>query len=142
MCYVSLFACSIKNRYGLPDEQAVFTPQIVKNRQSPNVYAALDCITPKWSPPREDGEHAGGDVDAAVAVTTGIARSSPKHPDASSSLASSYSAAVGARVEGSVNSNSLVLSADRWCLYPPSQGNPDRQTPNPVQNTPLPWQPS
>jgi hypothetical protein len=35
-------------RYGLPDEQAIFTKQLVANRQSRRLYAALDCITPSW----------------------------------------------------------------------------------------------
>ena len=36
-------------RYGLPDDQAIFTKQLVANRQSRRLYAALDCITPPWS---------------------------------------------------------------------------------------------
>ncbi|CAE7539199.1 unnamed protein product [Symbiodinium natans] len=34
-------------RYGLPEEQAVFTPQMVANRQNPRVYAALDAVLPR-----------------------------------------------------------------------------------------------
>ncbi|CAK8998464.1 unnamed protein product [Durusdinium trenchii] len=36
-------------RYGLPEEQAVFTPQIVANRQNDRVYAALDAVLPRMS---------------------------------------------------------------------------------------------
>ena len=35
-------------RYGLPDDQAIFTRQLVANRQSRRLYAALDCVTPSW----------------------------------------------------------------------------------------------
>eukprot|EP00435_Cladocopium_sp_Y103_P072337 s251_g40.t1 len=34
-------------RYGLPEEQAVFTPQMVANRQNARVYAALDAVLPR-----------------------------------------------------------------------------------------------
>eukprot|EP00434_Breviolum_minutum_P022246 symbB.v1.2.019632.t3/scaffold1616.1/size109294/8 len=37
-------------RYGLPEEQAVFTPQMVANRQNQRVYAALDAVLPHLDP--------------------------------------------------------------------------------------------
>ena len=83
------------SRYGLPDEQAIFTAQIVRNRQSPRIYAALDCITPPWPPGSDYSDTDNG--------------SPPAEP----------------------GPNSIRVSQDRWCLYPPSLGNPTRQTTNP-----------
>ncbi|CAE8592500.1 unnamed protein product [Polarella glacialis] len=34
-------------RYGLPEAQAIFTPQVVANRQNQRLYAALDAILPR-----------------------------------------------------------------------------------------------
>jgi len=78
-----------ERRYGLPDEQAVFTPQIVKNRQSPNVYAALDCITPKWPPQK---------VGVTAAATTAITDND--------------AAAVGDAAAGTVISGNASYSPD------------------------------
>jgi acyl-CoA synthetase (AMP-forming)/AMP-acid ligase II/Leucine-rich repeat (LRR) protein len=101
----STFGLLPAKRYGLPDEQAVFTPQIVKNRQSPRVYAALDAITPPWPP----GSNDRGNDDGAP----------PAQPGPSS----------------------VRLSQDRWCLYPPALGRPNRQTTNPGAHLDIcPWQ--
>eukprot|EP01046_Picozoa_sp_COSAG06_P015786 COSAG06_NODE_1023_length_11042_cov_2.398337_1_plen_2013_part_00 len=95
-------------RYGLPDEQAVFTPQIVRNRQSPRLYAALDVVTPAW-------------------------------PDSEPRAASVPS-------EQEPGPNSIRVSHDRWCLYPPALGadgesRPNRQTNNPGAHLDIcPWE--
>lgn len=34
-------------RYGLPEEQAVFSPQIVANRENSRVLKALDAVLPR-----------------------------------------------------------------------------------------------
>lgn len=44
--------------YGLPAAHAIFTPQVVSNRQSKRVYAALDAILPK-SPEPDIGQPHG-----------------------------------------------------------------------------------
>ena len=38
-------------RYGLPEAQAIFTPQVVANRQSSQVYAAFDALLPCMQEP-------------------------------------------------------------------------------------------
>jgi thiol-disulfide isomerase/thioredoxin len=94
-------------RYGLPDEQAIFSPQIVRNRQNRKVYEAIDSVTPRW---------VGHEDAPAVPPTT------------------------TAGVASTATANSLVMSADRWCLYPPSLGHPSRQTNNPGAHIDVcPW---
>jgi hypothetical protein len=94
----STYSLVPSKRYGLPDEQAIFTSQIVRNRQSPELYKALDAITPPWP-----GTHIHG-----VPETPGP--------------------------------NSIVVSQDRWCMYPPSLGDPNRQTNNPGAHLDIcPW---
>ncbi|CAE8633016.1 unnamed protein product [Polarella glacialis] len=46
-------------RYGLPEAQAIFTPQVVANRQNQRLYAALDAILPRMpdSPGEFDSPH-------------------------------------------------------------------------------------
>ena len=62
----------------MPDDQAVFTPQIVRNRQSLALYAALDAIVPSWPPTtgggatratRATARTAGGAVAGARGAT-------------------------------------------------------------------------
>lgn len=45
-------------RYGLPEAQAIFTPQVVANRQSPRVHAALDAVLARLPDP--EGEKPYG----------------------------------------------------------------------------------
>lgn len=79
------------DRYGLATEQAVFTPQLVMNRQNPRIYDAIDAVTPGW--------------------------------------------------DGDSTKNSIVVSADRWCYYPPSLNQPQRQTNNPGAHLDIcPWE--
>ncbi len=110
-------------RYGLPDEQALFTPQVVRNRQSARLYAALTVVTPPWRGPARtdaaadaddnDQNHAGGDT---IVDIPNPGRDPP-------------------------GPNSIVVSHDRWCMYPPSLGHPDRQTNNPGAHLDIcPWQ--
>ena len=99
-------------RYGLPDEQAVFTPQIVRNRQSPRLYAALDVVTPTWPP----------GCDPAAPESLPVTEQTEPGP------------------------NSIRVSHDRWCLYPPALGadgesRPNRQTNNPGAHLDIcPWE--
>eukprot|EP00501_MAST-03F_sp_TOSAG23-6_P000957 GSMAST32.ASY1.ANO1.993.1 assembled CDS len=93
-------------RYGLADKQAVFTRQILRNRQSKKLYSALNTILPPWD---------GFTYDCQDILDN------PK--------------------TSQVTANSVVFSQDRWCLYPPSLGNPQRQTNNPGAHLDIcPWQ--
>ena len=104
-------------RYGLPDEQAIFTPQIVRNRQSPRLYAALDAVTPQ--------------LPHTAAATGGAA-------DNDNDDVSNFNADGSLPTEP--GPHSIVVSQDRWCLYPPSLGQPDRQTGNPGAHLDIcPW---
>lgn len=88
-----------QKRYGLPDEQAIFTRQLLLNRQNRRLYAALDCIVRKWP---------------------GCGPSVPE--------------------TDSPGPNSIVVSHDRWCVYPPAFERPDRETENPPVHLDLcPW---
>lgn len=84
------------HKYGLPPAQAIFTKQIVANRQNPRVYASLDAVLPRLP---EDGARAG------------------PHP----------------------SPNSVVVSNDRWCVYPPALGDPHRATPASLHLDVNPW---
>mmetsp|Transcript_17469 Transcript_17469/g.29282 ORF Transcript_17469/g.29282 Transcript_17469/m.29282 type:complete len:332 (-) Transcript_17469:177-1172(-) len=86
-------------RYGLPDDQAIFTKQLIANRQSRRLYAALDCITPLW--PGHGPSNPESDIPGP---------------------------------------NSVLVSHDRWCIYPPTFGNLSRQTENPPVHLDIcPW---
>lgn len=99
-------------RYGLASEQAVFSPQCVANRQSPRLYAALDAITPQW----------GGSACPGSNFDSSWKESVPS---------------PGTRQDA----NSIVVSQDRWCLYPPSQGQASMQTNNPGAHLDIcPWE--
>eukprot|EP01050_Picozoa_sp_SAG11_P007316 SAG11_NODE_605_length_8236_cov_3.988571_3_plen_289_part_00 len=80
---------AVKRQRGVSTPQALFTAQLVANRQSRRLYAALDAITTPCG---------GGE------------------------------AAVAHEPSGPAGPSSVVVSADRWCLYPPSLGQPVRDT--------------
>ena len=100
-------------RYGLPDDQAIFSRQIVANRLSPRLHAALDTITPPW--------HVTPSTSAVTPPVDQLDEADTQH---------------------------IVVSHDRWCLYPPSkiEGMKDvvsahRQTKNPGAHLDLcPWE--
>ena len=82
------------DRYGLAKEQAMFTPQLVRNRMSPRLYACLDAICPPWP-----GHCRGEVVD-------------PADPSlAAASAAGASSSAAGMPMPGA---NSIIVSQDRW----------------------------
>jgi len=86
-------------RYGLPDDQAIFTPQFVKNRQNLNLHRALNSVTPLF--------------DESLPSPTPASEVSP---------------------------NSLTLSHDRFCVYPPSKCDPTSSTTNPPVHLDIcPW---
>eukprot|EP00729_Bicosta_minor_P017454 gene17454-14253_t len=60
-------------RYGLAEKQAMFTPQLVRNRQSPKLYKALDVVTPEWPQPTAEQlsqQHLSTEGAASVHSTT------------------------------------------------------------------------
>eukprot|EP01048_Picozoa_sp_COSAG05_P018115 COSAG05_NODE_2590_length_2865_cov_2.359364_1_plen_532_part_00 len=120
-------------RYGLPDEQAVFTSQVVQNRQSPRLYAAIDTVTPRL--PRTVG--AGADGGDGAGAGGGAAAADDDDDDDDDEGGDEDGCGSPPAQPGP---NSIVVSQDRWCLYPPSLGQSDRQTNNPGAHLDLcPW---
>jgi hypothetical protein len=163
----------------------MFTPQLVRNRQSRRLYTALDTIAPQWPYHQRnqgandnvrgsDGGSVGNRSSAtAVADTTGEDDTSSgggggggggggdDDGDVSGGGCGSSGGDSGrgkSEVSGSddqccsggsddanlgrlPNPNSIVVSQDRWCYYPPSLDQPQRQTNNPGAHLDIcPWQ--
>ena len=174
----------------MPDDQAVFTPQIVRNRQSLALYAALDAIVPSWPPTAGGGAGTGGKTEEKTlkadsgqgSIRTGVMKSGGRggggaeggcreggereDGGASDALARAISARLrhlrATRRTGNGHGNtgnghapsddvsndalpppgpgSIVVSNDRWCVYPPALGKPNRKTDNPPVHLDIcPW---
>ena len=125
-----------RERYGLADEQSVFSKQIVLNRQSPRLYAALDAIVPRHTQRLADGKNHPGRAGGSGSAKAG------NHDDKKGTPQALLLVPVsGPRVDDTIPTpNSVVVSQDRWCLYPPSLGRADRKTLNPGAHLDIcPW---
>jgi len=128
-------------RYGLPEAQAVFTPQIVRNRQSPRLVAALDAVTTPWV-----GSAPGADPIEAVLRAHRDGRDGSGVDDSGVDGSGGGGGGGGCEAGGErlgrdgLDPNTLVVSQDRWCFYPATGGDPERRTKNPGAHLDLcPW---
>ena len=148
------------DRYGLASEQALFTPQLIRNRQAPKLYAAFDAIAPKWPGHEHEGPlfiHHPPDLDTTCAIGGATTFTPPTIPiptptptptptdpnlsDPGTKPGPDKAASVLPSTAPPPGPNSIVVSQDRWCHYPPSLGAPERQTNNPGAHLDIcPWQ--